>query len=148
MMKRISVTIIVLCLLLSHFAGVARAGDLPKWPLRNGDFSTSRNWGMPASWQPRTESGRHNFGLEPETPLWRQPSLAIIHTLESGVGSWNQKIQLMKGEYRLSVEAYRKPTPGTDGGPTRIGFESGGKKMFSDWCPTSGAWTNGHLCAT
>jgi hypothetical protein len=93
----------ILAMLLSQ-ATHAATTDFPKWPLRNGDFSASRGWDRPTDWEPATNSGKFNFVMDPQATFANSPSATVIDCVESGSGYLYQRLTVLKGDYRLSVD--------------------------------------------
>jgi len=58
----------------------ADGAGIPKWPLRNGDFSNSQRSGIPTGWEVAENSGKHAFRMDPPSPFWNQPSSAMIES--------------------------------------------------------------------
>lgn len=115
--------------------GAESGSPLVKWPVRNGDFSTSQGWGRPTDWDPATNSGKHNFKMHPSATFVGQPSAAVIETVEAGSAYYFQKLHLMEGDYRFAVE-FR----GTEGAAARISFSSGTRKFAGKPTNVRGEW--------
>ena len=112
------------------FPAEAQTGYVRKWPLRNGDFSASQGWGRPTDWQPATNSGKHNFTTYPASPFWGRPGAAVIETTGTGSGYYYQKVVLLEGDYRFSVDVSGKP-----GARAGIGFSFGDTKLAVEPAP-------------
>ena len=99
----------------------------PKWPIKNGDFSTSQR-DLPLGWTAREESGKHLFSMEPApkhlTPI---PSIAVIEAVEDGGAYYFQSVPLLKGEYRLIADV-----SGSDGAKARVQYQKGEELAYED----------------
>ena len=80
----------------------------------NGNFSYYQGWGRPAKWNPATESGKHKFTMD---PIPRAPTQeggllsmteAVIETQQSGRGYYFQHMDMLEGDYQLSVDVRGK----------------------------------------
>jgi len=113
------------------------ADDFPKWPLTNGDFSTCHgHLGLPRGWDPATESGKHNFKLDPPLPVWGTPAVAIIETIEAGSAYYHQTSKLMEGDYLFTVEVR-----GTEGAKAQARLDSGGQSATSGLVSIGRDWS-------
>jgi len=136
MSKYLAITRMVVALLVGATSQMSAAG-FPKWPLRNGDFSNSQGWARPTDWDPATNSGKHNFIMEPDPPPFaNRPSVAVIETVESGSAYYFQKLSLMKGDYRLSAEV-----SGTGGAGIQVNVGSGTVAAATEPVTAGTAWT-------
>jgi hypothetical protein len=108
----------------------------------------------PADWLPETISGAHRFGKaeaerpQPDLPyhvfaLLNRPSAAVIETREPGRAAYVQHVDLMRGNYRLSVEA-----TGTTGAKAQIGFVTPNGDGSCEPIPVDPSWTSMHLDVT
>ena len=129
------VSMLVVTALLSHVPAGLGADGFPKWPLRNGDFSTSHGWGRPSDWEPATNSGKYKFLMDPPAPFWGRPSSAVLEAVEGGSAYYFQKLSLMKGKYRLSVDV-----SGSKGSQARVNFVSGSERFDSEPIDVDDAW--------
>jgi hypothetical protein len=126
-------TIALLVATSAHVSAETDASRFPKWPLRNGDFSTSQGWGRPTNWEPAVNSGTHDFVMDPPAKFWGRPSAAaVISTRESGDAYYYQKVSVLKGDYSLSVEV-----AGT--GKTRVRIAVGSSR--SEFITVDEQWT-------
>lgn len=73
--------------------------------LRNGQFSNYQHPSGPACWNHFSESGKHNFLVQPATSnIQNPPAEAVIETESPGSAHWTQSFEVPQGEYTLSVE--------------------------------------------
>ena len=125
---------LVLCFLallpLNSKAGAEPDAGFPKFPLRNGDFSCSQGWDRPTNWEPATNSGKHDFIMDPPATFVNSPSAALIRTRESGSAYYYQTVSLLEGDYVLTVDV-----SGTDQTTVRVGLGPKGKdaKVGKKW---------------
>ena len=100
----------------------------------------------PADWEPVTLSGTHRFGkAEAERPypplpyhvfaLLNQPSAAVIETIQTGRAAYVQELDLMKGTYRLRVEA-----TGTAGAKAQLTFATPDGESHSEIVLAGPSW--------
>ena len=126
--------LLVTTLLANLSVGIAADG-FPKWPLQNGDFSTSQGWGRPTGWEPATNSGEYKFLMDPPAVFSGPPSAAVIKAVEGGSAYYYQKLSLMKGTYRVSVDV-----SGSQGGQAMVNFVSGAERYDSERIDLDDAW--------
>lgn len=100
-------------LLVGLSTDVQAVTQIPKWPLKNGDFSAYQGWSRPAGWAPVTISGTHVFTMDPTpaAPI-NDPGSGVIETTVAGNAYYYQTVWLHKGSYRLWADV--SGTPGTN----------------------------------
>ena len=102
-LKGIAIAMVAICLIVDMTALVA--DELPKWPLKNGDFSTYQGWARPAGWSLAIEAGKHTVTVDPVPRQPTQPpSLAVVSSQVAGQGYLWQTVRLLDGAWRLHVE--------------------------------------------
>ena len=97
----LTLAIVELMCVTGHCADEA---GIPKWPLRNGDFSNSQRSGIPTGWEVAENSGKHAFRMDPPAPFWNQPSSAMIESSQDGSAYYFQNAMLLEGDYTLTVD--------------------------------------------
>jgi hypothetical protein len=116
-MKLKQITILTVCLLLPANSVFSREPcELPRYPLKNGDFSTYQGWARPAGWLIASEAGEHKLTVD---PVPRQPtqslSVAVVSSSSAGQGYVWQTVELLEGDWRLRVEV-----AGSDGAKAQL----------------------------
>ena len=133
-------------LLCACISSACCANDLPKWPLRNGDFSTHQAGVQPTDWKAVVIGGKHTFRIDPFYKYFIRPpflaiidvtekgreylrpvSSAVIETTETGSACYRQTVLLTQGTYRLSAEV-----SGTEGAYARLDRRSGAFRSSSE----------------
>jgi len=101
------VTMALLVVLSAHVRAEPSAAGFPGRSLRNGNFSASQGWSRPTSWDPATDSGEHDFVMDPPATFVSRPSAAVIRTRQSASVYSYQKLPLLEGDHALSAEVTR-----------------------------------------
>jgi len=141
-MKGLKPALTISCMiLLTGCSSEVRADDFPKWPVRNGDFSTPyQPWGRTA-WHFAINSGKHDVRMDPAQPeVINPPAVAVLETTIDGSCYFYQNLPLMKGDYRLGVDV-----SGTDKAKVRVSFGCGETTVGSELMNVGRNWISVQL---
>ena len=136
LMKLKQISILTVCLFLPADSVFSREPcELPRYPLKNGDFSTYQGWARPAGWLLASEAGEHKLTVDPVPRQPTQsPSVAVVSSESAGQGYVWQTVKLLAGAWRLRVEV-----AGSDGAKAQLEV-SRSVSAQSDPVAVSGEW--------